>query len=43
MSNFFDEQGRKKVYDEAYFSYVDPRRMQRIGKRSISGWKPVRG
>ena len=42
MSNFFDEQGRTRVYDEAYFSYVEdvnPRRTQRIGKRAISGWK----
>jgi hypothetical protein len=42
MSNFFDEQGRTRVYDEAYCSYaeeVSPRRTQLIGKRAISGWK----
>ncbi len=35
-----------KVYDEAYFSYVqgvNPRRTQRIGKRAISGWKLIKG
>ena len=44
MSNFFDEQGRTRVYDEAYDSYVEkvnPRRTQRIGKRAISGWKLI--
>jgi len=44
MSNFFDEQGRTRVYDEAYFSYVEkvnPRRTQLIGKRAISGWKLI--
>jgi hypothetical protein len=31
-----------RVYDEAYFSYVEdvnPRRTPLIGKRAISGWK----
>jgi hypothetical protein len=23
MSNFFDEQGRTRVYEEAYWQYVD--------------------
>jgi len=44
MSNFFDEQGRTRVYDEAYFSYVEevnPRRTPLIGKRAISGWKLI--
>ena len=42
MSNFFDEQGRTRDYDEAYFSYVEevnPRRTQLIGKMAIFGWK----
>jgi len=42
MNNFVDEQGRTRVYDETYFSYVeevDPRRTPLIGKRAISGWK----
>ncbi len=42
MSNFFDEIGRTRGYDEAYLSYVEevgPRRTQLIGKRAISGWK----
>jgi len=45
MSNFFDEQGRTRVYDEAYLSYVEkvnPRRTPLIGKRAISGWKLIR-
>jgi hypothetical protein len=44
MSNFFDEQGRTRVYDEAYRFYVEeinPRRTRLIGKRAISGWKLV--
>jgi len=44
MSNFFDEQGRTRVDDEAYFSYVEevnPRRTLLIGKRAISGWKLI--
>ena len=44
MSNFFDEQGRTRVYDEAYQSYVEEvnlRRTQLIGKRAISGWKRI--
>jgi hypothetical protein len=39
MSNFFDEQGRTKVYDEAYHEYVEEvnlRRTPLIGKRAIS-------
>ena len=42
MSNFFDEQGRTRVYNEAYCSYVEdvnPRRTPLIGKRAISGWE----
>jgi hypothetical protein len=45
MSNFFDERGRTRVYDEAYFSYVEevnPRRTQLIGKRGIFGWKLIK-
>jgi hypothetical protein len=44
MSNFFDEQGRTRVYEEAYFKYVDevnPRRTQPIEKRAIDKWKLV--
>ena len=44
MSNFSDEQGRTRVYNEAYLSYVEeenPRRTQLIGKRAISGWKLI--
>ena len=35
-----------RVYDEAYWSYVEevnPRWTPLIGKRAISGWKPIRG
>ena len=42
MSNYFDEQGSTRVYDEAYCSYVEdvnPRRTPLIGKRAISVWK----
>jgi hypothetical protein len=42
MRNFFGEQGRTRVYDEAYCSYVEkvnPRRTQFVGKMAISGWK----
>jgi hypothetical protein len=42
MSNFSGEQGRTRVYDEAYCSYVEkvnPRRTKLGGKRAISGWK----
>jgi len=38
MSNFLDEQGRTKAYDEAYLSYVEEvslRRTPLIGKRAI--------
>jgi len=41
MCIFFDEIGRTRVYEEAYFKYVEevnPRRTQLIGKRAISGW-----
>jgi hypothetical protein len=44
MSNFFDEQGRTRAYDEVYGSYIEevnPRRTQLIGKRAISGWKLI--
>ena len=46
MRNFFDEQGRTRAYDEAYWSYVEEvslRRTQLIGKRAISGWKLING
>jgi hypothetical protein len=36
------EQGRTRVYVEAYFSYVageNPRRTPLRGKRAIYGWK----
>jgi hypothetical protein len=45
MISFFDEQGRTRVYDEAYFLYVEevsPRRTPLSGKRAISKWKLVR-
>ena len=45
MSNFSVEQGRTRVNDEAYYSYVEkvnPRRTQLVGKRAISGWKLIR-
>jgi hypothetical protein len=38
MRDFFVEQGRTRIYEEAYCSYVDdldPRRTQLSGKRSI--------
>jgi hypothetical protein len=49
MTNFFDEQGRTRVYGQAYMMYVaaeNPRRTPLIGKRAIYGWtldstKPV--
>jgi hypothetical protein len=42
MRNFFDEQGRTRVFVEAYTKYAadeNLRRTQLIGKRAISGWK----
>jgi hypothetical protein len=42
MSIFFSEQGRTRVYAEAYFSYVageNPRRTPLRGKKAIYGWK----
>jgi hypothetical protein len=42
MSNFFDEQGRTRVYGEAYMMYVaaqKPRRTPLRRKRAIYGWK----
>jgi hypothetical protein len=45
MSNFFEEQGRTRVYDETYWAYVEKvnlRRTQLVGKRAISGWKLIR-
>ena len=44
MRNFFVEQGRTRVYKEAYFKYVEevnPRRTQLSGKRAIYKWKLV--
>jgi hypothetical protein len=48
MSNFFDDQGRTRVFAEATIWYVaplktgqargNPRRTYFIGKRAISGW-----
>jgi hypothetical protein len=38
MRDFFVEQGRTRMYEEAYLEYVDdvdPRRTQLSGKRSI--------
>jgi hypothetical protein len=37
MSNFFDKQGRTRVY----VAGENPRRTPLIGKRAISGWKQV--
>ena len=42
MSNFFVEQGRTRVYKEAYLKYVEevnPRRTLLSGKRAIYKWK----
>jgi hypothetical protein len=42
MSILCSEQGRTRVYAEAYFSYVageNPRRTPLRGKRAIYGWK----
>jgi hypothetical protein len=39
MRDFFVEQGRTRIYEEAYLEYVDdvdPRRTKLSGKRSIS-------
>ena len=44
MRNFFGEQGRTKVFVEAYTEYAadgNPRRTLLIGKRAIYGWKLV--
>jgi len=44
MRDFFDEQGRTRVFVEAYRTYVadgKPRRTLLIGKRAIYGWKLV--
>jgi hypothetical protein len=38
MRDFFDERGRTRVYNEAYWQYVEevnPRRTKLIGKRPI--------
>ena len=42
MSTLCSEQGRTRVYAEAYFLYVageNPRRTPLRGKRAIHGWK----
>ena len=44
MRIFSGEQGRTRVYNEAYCLYVEkvnPRRTQLGGKKAISGWKLV--
>jgi hypothetical protein len=44
MRNFFDEQGRTRVFVEAYRWYsagANPRRTPLIGKRAIYGWKLI--
>jgi len=44
MRNFFVEQVRTRVYEEAYLKYVEeviPRRTQLSGKRAIYKWKLV--
>jgi hypothetical protein len=41
MSNFFDDQGRTRVFTEAYIKYVaggNTRITQVVEKRAISGW-----
>jgi hypothetical protein len=46
MRSFFDEQGRTKVFVEAYRWYSadgNPRRTPLIGKRAIYGWKQAKG
>jgi len=45
MSSFFDEQGRTRVFVEAYSAYSadgNPRRTLLIGKRAIYGWTLIR-
>ena len=42
MSNFCSDQGRTRVFGEAYFLYAaagNPRRTQIRAKRAIYGWK----
>jgi len=42
MSNFCPDQGRTRVFGEAYFLYAaagNPRRTQVRAKRAIYGWK----
>jgi len=42
MSNFCSDQGRTKVFGEAYFLYAaagNPRRTQIRAKSAIYGWK----
>jgi hypothetical protein len=42
MRDFFDEQGRTRVFVEAYVQYAangNPRSTPLIGKRAIYGWK----
>ncbi len=44
MSNFCSDQGRTRVFGEAYFLYAaagNPRRTQIRAKRAIYGWKLV--
>jgi hypothetical protein len=45
MRSFSEEQGRTRVFVEAYRRYSadgNPRRTPLIGKRAIYGWKLVR-
>jgi hypothetical protein len=42
MSNFCPDQGRSRVYGEAYYLYAaaeNPRKTQIRAKRAIYGWK----
>jgi len=44
MSHFFVEQGRTRVFGEAYFLYAatgNPRRTPLSGKMAIYGWTPI--
>jgi len=46
MSNFCSDQGRTRVFGEAYSLYAaagNPRRTQIRAKRAIYGWKLIKG
>ena len=46
MRDFFDEQGRTRVFARGVLQYVEggnPRRTPLIGKIAIYGWKLIKG